>query len=363
MRDLELSIPKDEATMRLAHPVRCAVCISDEEAQVWREFLGPTTWQALHRAFQTQEGLTGDILASLVDKPEHRNLAVMTNTMAQAPGNTEMGSAYSVMVFVRQQASPQPHYLIEDDLVQTLDHSDISDEVPVSVLTLPAPRFYLEFGRARNLPQKVANPLTGLHTLEGAYIETGTSALKGKGLFVMFTGSPLGNRDAMDDATASVFIPLDEPDMPLKAALLKAREASGQLARQMGLTPAPEEYVEYELEALKLLVKALLFLNLPQATKTLKRDLSLALAQAATKKNPAKRAKALRESRRLADCIVVGAAPEVTRIAREDGRTVRMHWRRGHYRMQRHGPGNALQKLIFLQPMLIGANEARPEPA
>lgn len=32
----------------------------------------------------------------------------------------------------------------------------------------------------------------------------------------------------------------------------------------------------------------------------------------------------------------------------------RTHWRRGHWRLQRHGPGMALQKSIFIDPVLVG---------
>src|SRR5262245_10066373 len=34
-------------------------------------------------------------------------------------------------------------------------------------------------------------------------------------------------------------------------------------------------------------------------------------------------------------------------------RHVEPHWRRGHYRMQRHGPGNSLQKRIRIAPVLV----------
>jgi hypothetical protein len=37
------------------------------------------------------------------------------------------------------------------------------------------------------------------------------------------------------------------------------------------------------------------------------------------------------------------------------GWNVRMHWRRGHLRIQPHGPNNSLRKTIWIEPMLIGA--------
>jgi len=36
----------------------------------------------------------------------------------------------------------------------------------------------------------------------------------------------------------------------------------------------------------------------------------------------------------------------------------RIHWRKGHMRNQAHGPGRADHKIIWIQPMLVGASEA-----
>lgn len=40
---------------------------------------------------------------------------------------------------------------------------------------------------------------------------------------------------------------------------------------------------------------------------------------------------------------------------KEPGWTVRMHWRRGHYRRQRYGEHNALSKVIWIEPVLVNA--------
>lgn len=355
----DLSLPQDDQTMRLPHPLRCAVCLTERDIAAWRGFLGARTWGALTQEFQAQDGLTGDALLRLTASPEHARLSMLTETLSHSEGNTEMGSAFSVMLYLRQLQSPQPHFLIEDALTEMLEHTDIADDIPVSMLALPFPRCYVEFGRRRELLPRVPNPLTGLHTLEGAYIETGVSEARGKGIFVMLTGSPLGHHDAMDDATCSLFIPTTDPERPLRDALLDARRASGALALDLGLRAAPEEYFEHEMDALKLLAKALLYLNLPQARKTLRKELTEAKLQVAAKKNPAKRAKAEKELRRLSDYILVSAPPPQSDVRGSGtGKSLRMHWRRGHYRLQRHGIGNSLQKLIFLQPALIGAADS-----
>ncbi len=42
---------------------------------------------------------------------------------------------------------------------------------------------------------------------------------------------------------------------------------------------------------------------------------------------------------------------------------VRMHWRRGHWRNQPHGPQLSLRKLIWIAPVLVNADDARGEDA
>jgi hypothetical protein len=355
----ENMMPRDEATSRLAHPQRCAVCLGGQGFFVWKELLGSHTWSALEGHFKGQAGMTGDILAGMIQDPRHRTLDHFTEMLAQGEGSTEMGSAFSVMLFARQTVSPQPQFLVEDGLVEMLEHTDISDDIPVSVLTLPYPRCYLELGRARATGLRVPNPSTGLHVLEGAYLETGTSVERGPGIFVMLTGSPLGHDNAMDDATNSLFVSTANPDESLRTALLNARKSSAELATELGLVPDMPEHFEHEFEALKLLAKVLLYLNLPQARKDVRKELTQARQAAVAKKNPAKRARAEKELRRLADYILITAPPEQREPDVDaGGRGVKSHWRRGHYRLQAHGPRYSLRKVLFVQPMLVGSIES-----
>lgn len=71
-----------------------------------------------------------------------------------------------------------------------------------------------------------------------------------------------------------------------------------------------------------------------------------------------KRAKLLKRMESLYDAIVVGPetlpAPATSSGA---GSGVAPHWRRGHFRMQPHGPGSQERKLIFVAPVLIHAEQ------
>ena len=364
MQAIDPRIPKDHATMMLAHPQRCAVCLPDTVLGVWKRVLSAHTWAALEARFKEPGGFTADILASLLDEPGHSTLAYLTEALADSDAGTEMGSAFSLMLYLRQAVSPQPHFLIDDALVELLEQTDISDDVPVSVLSLPYPRCYLELGKARKVSAVVPNLVSGMHSLEGAYLEQANSPRKGPGLYVMLTGSPLGHDNAMDDATSSLFIPTSNPNQSLREALAGARAQSGELAKSLGLKATPQEFFEDEINALMLIVKALLYIGLPQARRALHKDLSQALAAAKSKKNPSKRDKALQEARRLSDYILVTAAPaERNAPSADTGRSVKPHWRRGHYRMQRFGPQLAQQKLVFIQPTLVGEAAVASAPS
>lgn len=73
---------------------------------------------------------------------------------------------------------------------------------------------------------------------------------------------------------------------------------------------------------------------------------------------PKKRGKAERKLRMLYDRIVVGPKHDIQAGLAgglQDG-AVRPHMRRGHFRTQRHGAGNLLQKVIFIAPVMVRAD-------
>lgn len=350
-------ISRDDKVMRLPHPQRCGVALQGQ-LPPWEEVLGAYTWSALKNSFSQHDALTPDCLQSLLDDPRNRPIARLTQAAVHSKGSTEMGSAFPTFVHLREVLFPQPHFVIEDSLVEMLERTDISDDIPVSLLKPPYPRCFIEFGKSRTVQEFVPNVATGLHVLEGAYLETGVSGSHGQGVYVMFTGSPIGKSNALDDATDSVFLPLSNGELRISEALTWAHEKSSALTQHLQLNAPLPEHQAYSFSCLKLLAKALLYLGLPEARTSLHPERSEALKQLANKKNPAKRAKAEKQLGGLSDYILVSAPP-----ARIDpsagagpGQGLRTHWRRGHYRWQPHGPQNSLRKVIFLQPALIGGS-------
>lgn len=357
-------ITNDPAVMRLAHPLRCPA-VELHIVDMFKEVLGPVTWANMEKAFRQEGRLTGDIVGELQSHPENHKLKYMVQATSRMGGGTEVGNSYAILIYLRHVISPQPYFVIDDSLVELLEHTDIADDVPISTMALPYKRFFVEFGKSRTCKLVLPNIETGDHVLEGCYVEQGSHHDHGPGIFVLFTGSPLGKENAMDDATHSLFLPMSQPDMPVREVLERMHKSGTELSLEAGLRPTPAEFVNPTFENLMFLTKVLLYISLPEARKEIHKDRSDWLKSVSNLKSTAKKAKAEKRGRGLVDHILVCAPPprvEDAASGESTGRTVKSHWRRGHYRMQPYGPQNALRKLKFLQPMLIHGTSAEAPP-
>jgi hypothetical protein len=347
--------------MRLAHPVRTLV----EGEKVYEAFeahLGPRRLEALRQLCNDPQLLTSEIGLKLSETPDFKELADLLLLTNHQGGGTEMGNSFNFLLGLRQYLSPQPHFQVEDSLLELLEHTDISKELSVDSLKLPFNRCYIEMGASRSIPQRIPNIESGLHILEGVYCEAGVHPHYGEGLYFMFTGSPLGKSGPLDDATNSIFLRLNPKGRSISEVLSESVVLSKQVASDGGLRSSPSEFEKYSLEALGLLAKVLLYISLPECRRSIRPEKSLALQNAQKKKNPSKLKKALKLARKAQDVILIQAAPEHLSPAGQKGtslgRKVRAHWRRGHYRMHAYGPGFTLRKLLFVQPVLVAAEAA-----
>lgn len=277
---------------------------------------------------------------------------------SSAPGNTEQGGFYGLLAWLRQQEFPAPVFRFTDELAHLLELTDIADDIPLSCLALPYPRFYLELGQARELETAVPNVLSGDHVLEGAYVEAGWHHELGDCIYVTLTGSPVGKTGPVDDATLSLILDKSDIDAPLVEVIQTAFDREHKVAREHGFTQSPDSFLPASVAAMRLVVKALLYLNLPEArrvARTPRTELEKKLGQL---KSGAKRAKLERRTGPVYDFIEVSAPPVESKEPSPEGSGrpgVRAHWRRGHYRMQAHGPQYSLRKLTFIRPMLVGS--------
>jgi hypothetical protein len=357
------NLPHDPASMRLAHPFRTQA-FSGEGPALLRKMTGEKEWAKFVEILRDDSIMAGAIV-EVIQQRGLRTFEKLVYASTQASSSTELGGAMPFLVALRHQEVPYPIFRVDDALVDILSKTDISDDISVSMLPLPYPRLYVELGQSRTLKEVLSNAETGQHILEGAYIEKGVDARRGEGYYIMLTGSPLGKNDVMDDATLAFFLPTATGEERLQDILLKSVNYANKEAQSKGLRTTPVEWTEECFRALLLLIKALLYISLPESRREVHPERTEALKELQRIKSGSKRAKAERRLVRLADFVTVKAAPVHEKAfsehaSREGG--VKPHWRRAHYRMQAHGPHMSLRKLIFVTEMLVGAGDHPDAP-
>ena len=352
---------------RLPHPVRISAAnprfLPNLEANLKPE------WARIQQQLKAPGLALPEIIRRLGEPGVAPRLVSFMDAAYGMPGGTEAGATLGIMAFLRQHWSPAPHFVLDDDLVQMLENTDIAPDVPMSMFNLPFPRLYVELGRRRDIQTTIANELSGDHVLEGAYIEQGQH-IEGELIYIVLTGSPLGKSGPEDDATMSVALPLVAPgaenDHSIAEVIRAGQERALRDARSAGVRVQPTEWLDQTVRAILLLVKALLYIGLPGTRREMHPERTQALKELAGLKSAGKKAKALRRAERVYDFIRIGPQPEHVSPS-EPGvgdRSVKAHWRRGHYRMQAHGAQMALRKLIFIQPVLVsGQGVAVDAPA
>lgn len=357
------TITSDPAVMRLAHPIRFGAAQPGATALL-RACLGPKTFHALCRALGDDGSLTATAVDSVANLPDHAHLRHYLALLDTVPGGTELGNEFAFLMALRHQLRPAPYFRIDDALVRLLEQTDIADDVPIDCLRTPYPRIYVELGASRSISLFVPNMISGRHVLEGAYVEMGPHPTFGLVAYVMLTGSPLGKTHALDDATHSVLLPLNNEEMPLCDALRWSFERSAEMARAHGLRESPAAYYQASFDCLQFLAKALLYINLPEARRAAHPERSSYLQKHADLKSAAKRAKVERKARLLVDHILVTAPPAPTEASSHDsaGRTLRAHWRRGHYRMQPYGAQRLRRRLQWIRRTLVGGGSEAAAP-
>lgn len=355
-----LAYRDDARLMRASHPVRMRET-RDRTLGIFGQALGPkklAEMEAFIRARpQEASGVVFDQLIDAMDLGFISDALVDSNTAISSSG---AGNTTAFALGVRTAVDQPTHYLVDDALVAILNATDIDDDIPMRFIVPGEARLYVEFGRQRATGITIQNAESGDHLLEGAHIEVSDSLAHAGGLppigrklmKVIFTGSPYGKSNALDDATFAVTLPIDDLDAPLNEALKRAIEFSQRPEFAFNHIPA-SAWAEAR-QALSLLVKCLLYIGMSSVRKQVFAEYSDAKKNIAAMKSGAKLAKAKRKMQSLCDYTLI--LPPAADPAEGDGsahRTVATHWRRWHFRMQRYGPGNTLTKMKLINAVLV----------
>lgn len=360
----EISV--DPSVMRLPHPVRLDAATEDFfflQKRVFRE-----EWPVIEACLRDEKALLPQACRNMT---EGRSMPILMSTVgmtALMPGNTEHGGIFSTLAWLRHKVLPYTHVKFDDDLALLLENTDYAGDVPLQYLVPPYPRCYLEFGGRRDLKTQIMNEVSGLHVLEGAYVEHGE--MDGhECLYIVLTGSPLGHENATDDATLCIHLVFDDRSRSIDEAVRSAFENQLRRAHELKLKPSSRQTLPTTIEAVKLVAKALLYLGLSGIRKELREDATALRKTAAGLKSGAKRAKLARKMTKAYDHILVHAPQlrEYSSHQNEPGErhAPSVHWRRAHFKMQPHGPRHSLRKLVLINTTLVGTlreGEEAPKP-
>jgi hypothetical protein len=348
----------DPALFRLAHPVRLMATPAAAPA-ISLITMAESRHHNLVRELLAKRVSTIDIFNELDRRGDQRLLTFheMHTGAAERSGGFGNGAAGATAQSLRFLTCGGRVFTFTDELVQALHETNLGSDIPVSELRLPQPNIYIELGSGREAsPFSLYNTESGQHALEGAYVSSVLDADGNECLEVTMTGSPVGHREMMDDAiewasmrtTGQVSIAQSLIDAYTKPA--SADDSSPYFDDQSRLL----EQANASVPRLELIAKCILFLGLADAVKKEVLEGTEAKRALARAVSGAHKRRAARVLARSYDRIVVEATPD-EHSPEATSRTLSQHWRKPHMRMQRHGPGLSLTKVILIRRQFINA--------
>ncbi|MBK1618439.1 hypothetical protein CKO42_08315 [Lamprobacter modestohalophilus] len=299
-------------------------------------------------------------------------------------GGENMGSFMLTVARTRLRAQGDPILQLSTPLQTMLAQTDLVVGLPCRYFRPPSTLVYIEFSRPNAL--RVSNQLSGLHECEGAYLgsyelpaghEVFHNPARNRALGldpsqpvraveIVITGSPIGKSGVLDDASRDTLLLIQYEDECLQTVLERHMAWYNNPAAyaNLGMAPVRADDVAMLRPVVELLAKALLYLHLGDAEQVKVN----ARSELARKRKGLGYKKQARLQRKLAaayDRIVIGPAsfpapaePQNHDSTGEAQRSVKAHWRRGHFRTILYGEKRRKQRLGWIKPVLVNAAQA-----
>ncbi len=367
MNDIESMT--EPSLLSLPHPKRLSVGYAESDYESLFRHFG--MWDDLVEVMKDQALTLENIYNNFTGHPGFRSFLSINNI---TPGSSNLGVTDTFFFPIRYQAFGSRFFQVEDTLNHLLCETDIGAKTPVRFFTTPYPSIFIEFGKTRDLPYTIHNIESGDHILEGCYvnqvnIEQGRRALKEHKLNIdiskpyrvielMFIGSPVNKANILDDATLSFLLIIQDEDESLEVLLEKHIDYY-RFDPPVNQTAITDQQVADIRPAIFHLAKALLYINSEQSvTRSVNEysDMKERIARTGTKKQ----GKLTRKLDKLYDKVVISHKRSArNQSSSSQHSSFKSHWRRGHFRNQRYGEQNSKQKLIWIEPVLVGLSDSQ----
>ena len=209
-------------------------------------------------------------------------LRALAKAYVDTPGSTNLGTFRLLLARARLRAQGNPVVVVSPALQNLLAATPLSRALTLDCLRSPSPLLYIAFARPN--PWRISNALSGLHECEGAYLGQFTVApgqplfeqaarARGLGLDprrpahvleIVVTGSPVGKRHALDDASCDIVLIYQDEREPLPQMLERhfawfARAAASEIPLH---TPLPDGEIARLRPIIQQLALVLLYINL-----------------------------------------------------------------------------------------------------
>lgn len=226
-----------------------------------------------------------------------------------------------------------PHVFIEPTagLEQLLANSDLGEDIPLNLLRPPTTVSYIRFGPVLRHAVTPLPPEADLGPIEGVYVFESVRESQRALAFVPIYGHP-----------GKVITGIYAIDMTVK-------DENESLLDSIQETCSEDPWLGTHFQSIaKLSTMIFLYLNLAQ-TQRFEENTYTDLLLQMKRVGPKKAAKLQRQVNKNYDRIVLG--PQI--LLNSAHGELSTHWRRGHFRMQPHGPQNALRKVMFIAPTVV----------
>jgi len=371
-----MSFSSDSSLMVLPHPVRVDAAFG---RPIEDALLQETGVLDAVRPYLGAEGVSTEWIINKV--PGMLELAMAS---LGAPAGLNVGLLMLMLARARLRAQGDPILQVAASLHAQLAETDLGTGLPACFFRSPYPIVYIEFARPSGL--QIYNRASGLHAVEGVYVGSyrlpaHSEQHEGAGrvrhlaldparetrvMELTLTGSPVGKDNPLDDASVDISLFIQNEDACLGTLLERHisyyRSAEITIA-QPGFEIPEQTEIDLTAEVIRHLAKVLMYLNLPDAEQAPLSERSQ-LEERLRGLGPKKAARMKRRMATTYDRIVIGPSIVVSTEQEKsdnnpDGsRTVRPHWRRGHFRRIRYGEQLSDSRLGWIKPVLVNAAEA-----